>query len=300
MPLKSKIMVTGAGWLADELHNVLSDTFDVMIVPPKALDITSRLMCYQLIEHYRPQTIIHTAGDDNLDHCQSDPGWSYRSHVVGTRNIIKAATRVGAKIVYPSTVHVFAGDRDEAYTEEDLANPVNILGQTKFWAERLVINSRPDSLIIRSSWLYGRGNMGFFSGLEQMLNRDLPVKVVADQLISPTYSRDFCQALKELLLARACGVYHLTNRGSCTLYQMFRYYLALTGQGERPTYPISGSEVRLPAPRPQSGALASTQLDNVGISMRSWQEAMTVCLKKREHLANIITNNQESFAHQSL
>ncbi|MGE5455409.1 MAG: SDR family oxidoreductase, partial [Methylocystaceae bacterium] len=240
MPLKSRIMITGAGWLADELHSVLSDSFEVMVMPPEALDITSRLMCYQLVDRYRPQTIIHTAGDHNLDHCQSDPGWSYRSHVVGTRNAIKAATRVGAKLVYPSTVHVFAGDQNVPYTEEDLPNPVNILGQTKFWAERLVMNSRPDSLIIRSSWLYGRGNMGFFTGMENLLGSDLPVKVVADQLISPTYGRDFSQALKELLLARACGVYHLANEGNCTLYQMLRHYLALTGQGEKPTYPLSG------------------------------------------------------------
>lgn len=275
-------MITGAGWLADELAGALAD-FDVVVMEPGTLDITSRLMCYQVVDRLRPAIIIHTAGDDNLDSCQIDPGLSYRFHVVGTRNIIKAATRVGAKIVYPSTAYVFSGEEDNVFVEEDFPCPQTILGQTKFWAERMVMNSRPDSLVVRSSWLYGKGNMGLFWAVEGLLDRDIPAKIVADQVLSPTYGRDYAQKVGELIRARACGIYHVANQGVCTVYQLVRRYLDLSGRGDEPTYPLAVSDLKLPAPRPCSLALASTQLKIQGISLRPWEQALANCIQRGEH-----------------
>lgn len=234
------------------------------------LDVTDEEKVFAFVSRLKPRIIIHLAAETDVDRCEKDPEHAYRVNAIGTYNVALAARRVRAKLVYVSTAGVFDGNKKEPYTEEDEANPQNVYGRTKYQGEVMVRDLAPDYLIARSCWMFGGGpgvDKKFVSKIIEQLDHD-EIKVVDDKIGSLTYGRDLASAIKQLLIQNRTGLFHLTNRGFCSRYEVAEQIVKILGASAK-IIPVGSAEFTLAAARSASEAMAS-KLD----IMRDWREAL--------------------------
>jgi len=194
-------------------------------------DITDGEETIANIASVKPDTVIHTAACTDVDGCEQNPEKAHRVNALGTETIALACRKCGAFLYYISTDFVFDGEKESAYVEKDLPNPVNIYGKSKFDGEKFVQSLLKDFIIVRSSWLFGKGGRNFVDTLLNKAKSERRIKVVDDQFGSPTYTRDLGRAINRLIgsTERLSGIYHITNSGSCSWHEFAKEILKVRG-----------------------------------------------------------------------
>ncbi len=284
-----RILITGAnGQLGTDLCQVLED-FDVLPMTHADLEITTLDDVKFVLDKYRPDVVINTAAYVRVDDCETEQDKSFTVNALGARNIAVACQKIGAKLVHISTDYVFGGEPDvrtTPYNEFDTPIPANLYGMSKLAGENFVRHLCSRHFIVRGSGLFGtagaRGKGGNF--VETMLKlaqeRD-ELRVVNDQVFSPTYTKDLAQKIVELIHTEYYGVFHITNRGSCSWQQFSVEILDMAGL-EIPVISIASDEYPQKAKRPRYSVLDNCHLRLLHMDrMRSWQEALGVYLEQR-------------------
>jgi dTDP-4-dehydrorhamnose reductase len=240
----------------------------------------------QTMERLRPGVIVNTAAFHKVEACEEDVEQAFAVNCIAMRNLARVADRLGSYLVHFSTDYVFDGESDVPYSEGAAPNPINAYGVSKAAGEFFVRNSCRQHLIVRTSGLYGlAGSSGkggnFIQTMLRLGRRDGVVSVVTDQVLSPTYTVDLARMIWRLVEARAQGVFHVTNTGSCSWHEFARSIFALSGvQAEvRPTTTASmDATVR----RPRYSVLVSSRLGREFGLMRHWGDALADYLKAEE------------------
>lgn len=291
-PDKMRIVITGAnGQLGTDLCRELQ-AWDVIPLTHSDTEIGDMNSVKSVLQRYRPDIIINTAAFVRVDDCESDADTAYRVNALGARNIAVVAQELGARLVHISTDYVFGGEvkpHTIPYTEFDAPVPLNTYGKSKLAGENLVRHLCSRHFIIRSSGLYGvtgaSGKGGNF--IETMLRlareRD-ELKVVHDQILSPTYTADLAQKIAQLMTTEYYGIFHITNRGACSWYEFTKEIIRLAGVGVKLT-PITSDRFPTPAQRPRFSVLDNYHLRLLGLDdMRPWQEALRGYMKEKGYL----------------
>lgn len=216
-----KILITGVdGQLGQTLMQVLSRTHHELYgVNRTKLDITNKIRVCSYIDRVKPDVIVHCAAFTNVDGAEKDKGLAYEVNVLGTKYIAQVAGRIKCKFVYISTDYVFNGEKHTPYNIEDRPNPLNIYGETKLAGEHLVTKYTKNHFIIRTSWIFGKGDNHFIAKIEKIASVYGEVRVVSDQFGSPTYALDLAYFIEELIETDQYGLYHVTNEGICSWYE---------------------------------------------------------------------------------
>jgi dTDP-4-dehydrorhamnose reductase len=215
----------------------------------------------------------------DVDECELHPDSAHRVNAAGTENVALACRETKCALLYVSTGHVFNGRSTRPYTEDDLPDPINAYGRTKYEGEQFVREHVERHYIIRACWVYGKGDRKFISSFVERAQTQDSVAVVVDKAGSPTWSRDLAEAVVSLAESDRFGTYHVANAGVATRFEMAELILAVTGIkcGLRP---VDSRAFPLPAPRPDMEALASRRLKERGFPLpRSWEEALTEFLR---------------------
>lgn len=269
-----RILVTGArGMLGQDLVSALALRHQVIPVDIDDFDIT-RPDCPTEIKRRRPQLVAHLAAMANVDGCERDPEKAYQVNRQGTRLVAQACRDLRIPMLYISTDFVFDGSKTEPYREEDPTNPLGHYGRSKLAGEEAVRELLAEYFIVRISWLFGPGGRNFVSTILARASKEGEVRVVDDQVGSPTYTRDLSPALTELMESRHYGVYHLTNSGWCSWYQFADEAVRLAGIKAR-VIPIRSSEYPTPTKRPAYSVLGNFRWqERFGKLLRPWQEAL--------------------------
>jgi len=281
-----KILVTGCqGQLGRELcrqikeRNEVYKNFQVLATDVDTLDITDAQQVKNVVERENPDVIINTAAYTKVDACETDEQTAFRVNAHGARNLAVAAYNIGAKILQVSTDYVFDGTGRTPLREYDPVNPLSVYGKSKALGEQLVMTTNPRYFIVRTAWLYGEGHNFVRTILKLAAERD-ELKVVNDQVGTPTSTVDLARCILDLIQTEHYGVYHGTCEGECTWYEFARRILALKGINKR-VIPISTKELRLPAKRPAYSVLENFMLSMVGLdNFRKWEEALEEYLNK--------------------
>ncbi len=228
-----------------------------------------------------PDLVIHAAAMTDVDACELDPEAAYRINALGARNVAVACREVGATMVYVSTDYVFDGAKGSPYSEDDPVGPVNVYGRSKLLGEVCVREELSDHYVVRTSWLYGRAGRPNFVRAVLGLARDWrerrgePLRMVADQVGGPTYTRDLAEALLLLVRRSAYGTYHLSNAGSCSRWEFARAILDMAGYADVPLEPVSSDAFPRPARRPAYSVLENAAWRREGFPpLRPWREAL--------------------------
>ena len=251
--------VTGAGGqLATAFTRILEG--DVFLSREDALDIRDADAVHAAVHAFAPDVILHTAAYTDVDGAEADPAIAEAVNVLGTRNVIEAVRGTQTTVVYFSTDYVFDGTKDRPYVETDTPRPLSVYGRTKLAGE-LEVLSWARGTVFRTSWLFSETGHNFvktiLSAARDRAGAGEPLRVVDDQVGSPTYAGHLAAAVDEALrLGVSPGLYHLAGGGYCSWCELAREVVTLAGLDVQ-VEPISTAEAGRPAPRPAFSALAS-------------------------------------------
>ena len=216
--MAKKILVTGAnGQLGRAICELYTGNPEVEIIKTDVaeLDITDVAATVAMIEEVKPYAIINCAAHTNVNACETDVDNAYKINAIGPRNLSIAAAKTGAKMVHVSTDYVFEGNGTVPYTEFDDTNPLGMYGKTKLEGEKFVQQFTDKFFIIRTAWLYGDGK-NFVKTMLKLSETNDEVKVVGDQIGSPTSTKVLADIINELIFTENYGIFHGTCEGFCS------------------------------------------------------------------------------------
>lgn len=270
-----KVFVTGAnGQLGSELVRSLSLDHEVYGFSRQKLDITDFSLVVETVQSIKPNVIIHAAAFTKVDQAESEADQAYLVNAFGTRNLAVAAQQAGAKIVYISTDYVFDGEGSSPYREYDPVRPLSVYGKSKLAGEEMVKTLTNRYFIVRTSWLFGRHGHNFVATMLKLAREHGEVKVVDDQVGTPTSTDDLAKFLKDLMVTERYGIYHASNQGSCSWYEFAKAIFAESGLNINLTA-VTTQEFPRPAPRPAYSVLDHMAIRLNGFpSFRHWREAL--------------------------
>lgn len=278
-----KIVVTGAnGQLGRELSQWTTETAEIIGLSRSELDITSLPACRNLFALHRPDVVIHCAAYTAVDKAESEPDEAFRVNAAATRNVAVAAREIGAKLCYISTDYVFDGNSTVPYNEYDQINPQTVYGKSKYAGEQAVQTLHDRFYIVRTSWVYGKYGNNFVKTMLKMAGERDKLKVVADQIGSPTYTYDLAAFLLELVQTDYYGIYHASNSGICSWFEFANAIFEDSGTTIL-VEPCTTADFPRPAPRPAFSVMDQTAIRSNGLNMlRPWREALNHYLKDSE------------------
>jgi len=278
-----KVLVTGAeGQLGRELAKAFGDGDELVLCGRRRLDVTDAAQVRRVMAAEKPDAVIHAAAWTAVDLAESEPEEAFRVNALGTRNVAAAAAETGAAIAYGSTDYVFDGAPGRPLTELDPPNPLNVYGRTKLEGERFVRHLHGKWFIVRTSWLYGPGPDNFIGKVLRAARDGREIRVVRDEIGSPTYAADLAAFLAALVRTNLYGVYHAANGGNCSRLEFAAEALRLAGMGHVPVVPIDAGELALPARRPKHSALESVMIRPAGLApLPDWRDGLARCLAAR-------------------
>lgn len=279
---RRNILITGAnGQLGRELALFKSTPYTLIGLDRNGLDITNLEQCRHVMKEYAPYAVIHCAAYTAVDKAESEPDEAFRVNGTGTRNIAVAARETGAKLIYISTDYVFDGTNEEPYNEYDNTNPRTVYGKSKLAGEAAVQSLHDRFFIVRTSWVYGRYGANFVKTMLTLAEQRDQLKVVADQIGSPTYTYDLAAFLLELVQTDYYGIYHASNTGTCSWYEFAKAIFEESGKSIQ-LDPCTTAEFPRPAPRPAYSVLDHSGIRSNGFEpLRHWREALRDYLNEK-------------------
>ena len=267
-----KILLTGAnGMLGSAIAEELSKTNHTLLATGKgelrhnhlifnelsnyaSMDITDEITSKKLIKSFNPDAIIHSAAITQVDDCELNRDHCYSINTASTIELISIAKEVDAAFHFISTDFVFSGD-DGPYVESDQTGPVNYYGETKELAEQYLIQSGLDWSIIRTVLLYGKTDQikrsNFIYWVRDNLMESKPIKVVNDQIRTPTYIPDLAKGIIAVVEQEAKGIYHISGDEIMTPYEMAIKVARFLKLDEQLITPVDATTFTQPGIRPQ-------------------------------------------------
>jgi dTDP-4-dehydrorhamnose reductase len=288
-----KIMLIGAdGQLGTDLCKSLKNA-NLVPLTQKDIEITDMGSIIKSCRKYKPGVIINTASYIRVDDCEDNIDLAYKVNALGARNLAVAAYEYGAALAHLSTDYVFGGDekRVSPYGEFDTPSPINIYGSSKLAGERFIEHLSTKYFIIRTSALYGaapcmgKGTNFVDTVIKLSKEKDI-LRMVNDQVLSTTYTRDLADKIAQLVVTKYYGVFHIVNSGQCSWFEFAKEVLELTGSKLKLTA-VSSGEGPNKAKRPSYTALCNYHLNLLGMDdLRDWKEALRSYLKEKNLLVS--------------
>ena len=244
------------------------------------LDITQSKAPEKII-NLNPTLVIHLAAYTDVDACELNPDRAWKVNSMGTKNVALACQKLEIPILYISTDYIFDGEKCTPYVEWDPPDPISVYGATKLEGELWIKGLLDKYWILRTSGLYGKGGKNFVSAILENARKNHEIKVVSDQICSPTYANDLASAILQLTIHDSrFGVYHITNSEWTSWYE-FAQGITEISKIRCSILPITSSELDRPAKRPMNSRLCNFMWERTfGKPLRNWKEALNEYLKK--------------------
>lgn len=276
-----KVIVTGCnGQLGRAINQFYKNNSEVELINTDVaeLDITDIEKTLELVKSVQPYAIINCAAHTGVDACETQLDLAYQINAVGPRNLSIAAAQTNAKMVHISTDYVFAGDAKTPYIEFDKTNPQGAYGRTKLQGEEFVKQFADKFFIIRTAWLYGDGK-NFVRTMLRLSETNEEVKVVGDQVGSPTSTAELVKIINQLIWTDNYGVFHGTCEGQCSWAEFAEEIFRLAGKSTK-VKAITTSEYNAPAARPAYSVLENYMLKlTTNYTAADWKEAIAEYIK---------------------
>ncbi len=283
------VIIGGTGQLGQAFAERLGA--QAIVASRPTLDIAVSGVADAFLEEHRPEIVLNCAAYNHVDRAEMEPHTAFAVNSLGVRELARACAKIGAFLVHFSTDYVFGLDRERRhpYTESDVPGPINVYGASKLTGEYFVRSIVPRHLVVRTCGLYGRVGAGgkktnFVETVLSQIAAGCPVRVVADQVCSPTYVPDLVEAVLQCLDQEVTGLIHLVNEGEVSWYE-FACSIVQQAKISADIRPVSSSERGAVARRPAYSALTSQREDKP--RLRSWRSALQHYLATRGLSAGI-------------
>ena len=262
-----KVLVTGyAGQLGYEVVRLLESRG----VPCKGVDqadfnLTDAAAVLDYVQQYAPDVIVHCAAYTNVDKAETEPEICAAVNGMGTLYMVRAALSVGAKLVYISTDYVFPGTGDQPFEIDDAYGPKNVYGVSKVQGEDAVRSLMTRYYILRTSWVFGKNGHNFVRTMLRLGAEKKELRVVDDQIGSPTYARDLARVICDMIPTEKYGIYHVRNEGFISWAEFAKMIMEKSGLSCR-IIPVPSSEYVTLAKRPLNSRLSGDRLQAAGFA----------------------------------
>jgi len=270
-----KLLITGSqGQLAKEIiREVEKRGYEYIAFDHGSLDIIDLEKVREAVKGNLPDFVINCAAYNAVDNAEEDWETAYLVNGIGPKNLAIACEESKSVLVHYSTDYVFDGGKGTPYTIADIPNPINTYGKSKLLGERFVQSLSTKYFLIRVSWVFGVGNdTNFAKKVLKWASKNETLKVVDDQISSPTYAVDLAKATLDLIKTGAYGLYHITSPISCSRYEWARYILELIGW-EGNLLPAKSYEFKVLAKRPGYSFMDSFPIrETIGYNLDEWKE----------------------------
>jgi dTDP-4-dehydrorhamnose reductase len=276
-----RVLVTGAGGqLGLDLVDAFAD-HEVTALAHADLDVRDEAAVAAAVAGLRPQLVLNAAAWTDVDGCEADPLAAQRANALGPWWLARACERTGATLVTFSTDYVFGGDAPRGpggaprgWTEQDATGPLSAYGRSKLAGEALVRETLARHHIVRTAWVSGARGRNFVRTMLRLADAGGPIRVVDDQVGSPTFTRDLAAAVRALAVSGRYGTVHLVNEGHCSWYALAAAVLAAAGRTVE-LAPHPSSAAARPAPRPAWSVLDTTHARALGVGpLPAWQDGL--------------------------
>ena len=288
------ILVTGAnGQLGNEIMIVAKDSRDTYIytdvvevegIETTLLDITSMEAVRKMVQENDVKCIINCAAYTNVDKAETDEVFCELLNAKAVENLAVAMKEADGVLAHVSTDYVFGGDPYNTPCKEDQkGTPTGVYGKTKLQGEENILASGCKHVIIRTAWLYSEFGKNFVKTMLALTASKPQLKVVFDQVGTPTYAYDLAAAIYEIVDERKYegndGVYHFSNEGVCSWYDFAKMIAEYAGHTECDIHPCHSDEFPSPVKRPAYSVLDKTKIKKTfGVKVPYWTESLKVCL----------------------
>lgn len=244
------------------------------------VDIRSEEQVRAAIMQHRPESIVLAAAYTDVDGCETNRDLAFDVNCDGAVNVVRAAAQARVQVIFLSTDYVFDGTKNRPYEVDDPLAPQSVYGRSKAAAEVEIRKILPACCILRTSWVFGVGGKCFPDTILKLASSRKELDVVDDQRGCPTYTTDLARTIIPLCRKGATGTVHATNRGDCTWFDFAAEIVATAGL-ETLVKPTSSDKFVRPAKRPQYSVLSTSSLQQYGIVMPTWQDALQRYLAER-------------------
>lgn len=280
-----KILVTGAnGQLGRSLQRELGKRpeHEAVFTDVDTLDICDLQAVEKFMADNRFDVLVNCAAYTAVDRAESDEVVAERINSGAVGNLARAAAASGTKVIHISTDYVFSGESHRPYVENDEPNPRSIYGRTKLQGEGLLFSFCPDAVIIRTAWLYSEYGSNFVKTMLRIAREGKPLRVVADQIGTPTYAGDLANAVISIIDHPTWhpGIYHFTNEGVASWYDFAMAVLRNDGIETPDLTPVGTRDYPTPASRPSYSVLDKSKIKNTfSLTIPYWRDSLELCQK---------------------
>ena len=272
-----KFLITGAnGQLATEFQRNIERNNSCNVIPlsREKLDITDFNAVAEAILHYKPDIVLNCAAYNQVDKAEQDFERASKVNATGVKNLAALCCKNRALLIHFSTDYVFDGLKEGFYTEDDMPNPINNYGRSKLLGEKLLAEETDDFLLFRVSWVFGAGKQNFFYKLSDWARKKNVLKIVCSEISVPTYTEDIVRFTLDAVKNNLRGVYHLTNSGYASRYEVARYYIDKLKLPNL-ALPVNSGFFGETAKRPYFSAMSTLKLSNaLSVEIPDWKNAV--------------------------
>jgi dTDP-4-dehydrorhamnose reductase len=278
-----KFIITGAkGQLAREFLKVLkNDGHKIKALDKEGLDVSDSHAVSEAVSYFKPDVVINCAAYNFVDKAEEDFETAFRVNALGPKNLASACKRYDSLLIHYSTDYIFDGTKEDFYTEQDKPNPINNYGRSKLEGEELLKGEMDNFLLFRVSWVFGEGKQNFLYKLKEWAEKQKVIKVVSDQISVPTYTEDIVRSTILAIKEGLRGVYHLTNSGYASRYEVARYFFERLGS-DRLILPVSSDYFNTTVKRPYFSAMSNVSLsEGLMLNIPDWRDGVDRFIRLR-------------------
>lgn len=281
-----RILVTGvSGQLGHDLaEELLARGHDVTGLSSKDMNLLDPAAVKQYLTAAAPEAVIHCAAYTAVDRAEDDTETCLAINYLGTKAIAETCAEIGCKLLFISTDYVFPGIGERPWEPDDETDPLNTYGRSKLLGEEAVRAATKKHYIVRISWLYGVNGKNFVKTMLRLGAEKKEIRVVNDQIGSPTYSRDLSVLLADMIVTDSYGTYHASNEGFCSWYEFACAIIQKAGLPVR-VVPVPSSEYPTRARRPMNSRMSKDKLTACGFRrLPPWDDALTRFLSELKEI----------------
>ncbi len=281
-----KVAIIGAnGQLGSDLVDILSQSHEVIGLTHADIEITDIDNINSVISSVKPDIILNTAAYHVVPEAEKFPDKAFQINGSAVLNIARVCADKKVKFLHYSTDYIFDGQKQKPYTEMDRPNPLNVYANTKLSGEYFALNNCDESFVVRVSGIYGkvpsRAKGGNFVSTMLKLAKEKPeVRVVNDEILTPTPTLSIAKNTALLINTEAYGIYHMSSEGEVSWYEFARTIWD-TLKLDTPLYPASVKDFPLVVKRPFYSVLSNDNLNKIGFNqMHNWKDELVSFLKR--------------------